>query len=105
MDEKSIKTVFEKIQKVFILNSNGEPEQLLIFNSKELTDYTSPIFFDEEKTYLEKYKPVIIDCTNDLHQDDTIRTIKRKILKELNFLQGNGYSHTAPNTHGCYCTL
>jgi hypothetical protein len=85
MDDKSVKTMFENIQKIFLLSSNGEPEQLLIFNSNETVDSTSPIFFDEEKTYLEKYKPVIIQCTNDLHQDDTIRTIKRKILNELNY--------------------
>lgn len=76
----------EDTQKVILLDKNGKPINVYIFNSNEDTiDVQSSIFSETEKLYLEKYAPNITATKQFIHSDDTIRTIKRKIINELGF--------------------
>ena len=73
----------EEIQKVIILDKDGRPINIIVLNSSD-ADITmeSSIFSDIEKVYLEKYTPNLTVTAQHIHRDDTIRTIKRKIIKE-----------------------
>ena len=76
----------EDIQKVILLDKDGRPINIIVFNSSD-ADITmeSTIFSDSEKVYLEKYTPNLSVTQQHIHRDDTIRTIKRKIIKEMGF--------------------
>ena len=72
-----------KITKVVLLNSDGEPQHIFMFNQPE--NSSEHQFSETEKLYLEKYSPKISTTKQYIHMDDTIHTIKRKIVKELGF--------------------
>ena len=72
-----------KKMNVILLNSKGEPQHVFVFNNNEIISDNQ--FNETEKLYLEKYSPKISSADQIIHTDDTIRTIKRKIIKELGF--------------------
>ena len=76
----------EDIQKVILLDKDGRPINIIVFNSR-VADITmeSSIFSDNEKVYLEKYTPNLTVTNQYIHRDDTIRSIKRKVIKEMGF--------------------
>lgn len=78
--------------KVIILNSLGEPKNVFIFHSSPVSSPDSPpdFFSETEKNYLEKFNVDIITSQQLIHYDDSVRTLKRKILKEFNF-SSNSY--------------
>ena len=79
------------LYKVYILDKQGNPTELLIFNSnKENYTYDDAIFDENEKMNLEKYNVSIKTCFQNILLDDSIRSIKRKLLKETGF---NQYSY------------
>ena len=79
------------LYKVFILDKHGNPSELFIFNAdKQEFTYDDPIFDNEEKLNLEKYSVSIKTSNQKILLDDSIRSLKRKILKETNF---NQYSY------------
>ena len=76
----------EDILKIFLLNKNGNPENVLIFNSADDNTNTDSFLFSEnEQLYLDKHKPNIRRCNQNIFYDDSIRSIKRKIIKEIGF--------------------
>ena len=79
------------LYKVYILDKQGNPSELLIFNrKKENYTYDDAIFDENEKMNLEKYNVSIKTCFQNILLDDSIRSIKRKLLKETGF---NQYSY------------
>ena len=78
--------------KVIILNSLGKPKNVVIFYSSPpgSPDSISDLFSETEKNYLEKFNVDIITSQQLIHYDDSVRTLKRKILKEFNF-SSNSY--------------
>lgn len=76
----------EDILKIILLNKHGNPENVFIFNSADdNTNNDSFLFSENEQLYLDKYKPNIIKSNQKIFNDDSIRTIKRKIIKEIGF--------------------
>ena len=76
----------EDIQKIISLDKDGKPEKVFIFNSIDKNiDISSSVFSDSEKLYLDKYKPDIVNTSQHIHKDDSIRTIKRKFIKEVGY--------------------
>ena len=76
------------LYKVYILDKQGNPNELLIFNSnKESYTYDDAIFDENEKINLEKYNVSIKTSFQNILLDDSIRSIKRKLLKETGFNQ------------------
>lgn len=74
----------ENILKVILLNKDGNPENVFIFNSADdNTNNDSFLFSENEQLYLDKYKPNIIKSNQKIFNDDSIRNIKRKIIKEV----------------------
>ncbi len=85
MNESKQNNRLEEI-KCVILNNLGEPKHIFVFNSPDNSQKLHDLTFEEsEKLYLEKFNPTISNSNQFIHQDDTIRTIKRKLLKEVNF--------------------
>ena len=83
---------FNEPFKVIILNSLGEPKNVVIFHSSPpgSPESINDFFSETEKNYLEKFNVDIKTSEQLLHSDDSVRTLKRKILKELNF-SSNSY--------------
>ncbi len=73
--------------KIITLNKNGEPSNVHIFNtSKTSAQFNdTDLFHEDEKIYLEKYNTPISISKQKILQDDTIRSIKIKMLKEYDF--------------------
>ena len=88
---QNLETIIEPF-KVIILNSLGEPKNVVIFHSSPQgsPDSLQDFFSETEKNYLEKFNVDIKTSEQLLHSDDSMRTLKRKILKELNF-SNNSY--------------
>ena len=85
MNESKQNNRLEEI-KCVILNNVGEPKHIFVFNSPDNSTKLHDLTFEEsEKLYLEKFNPTVSNSNQFIHQDDTIRTIKRKLLKEVDF--------------------
>ena len=70
------------LYKVIILDKQGNPSDLFLFNAdKQVYSYEDAIFDDEEKINLEKHSVSITASSQKIFLDDSIRTIKRQILK------------------------
>ena len=84
MDET--KDLILPLYKVIILDNQGIPKKIIIFNSnKEFILPEDSIFDEQEKQDLEKFSLPITTSKTKLHMDDNIRTIKRQIIKELGY--------------------
>ncbi len=89
MDETSQNTL--PPYKFIILDNNGEPKHVFVFNYKnEDIDLNNDIFNEQEKNYLERFNTPIHTSLQYINKDDTIKTIKRKLLKQFDF-QGFSY--------------
>jgi len=74
----------DNIYKICMLDSNGIPKKMIVFNANdnELTK-DDEIFSEEEKMEMAIDHREIISSKQQIHKDDSIRIIKKKILKEL----------------------
>lgn len=89
MDETSQNTL--PSYKFILLDNNGEPKHIFVFNSKnDDIDLNDSIFNEQERIYLEQFNAPIHTSSQYIHNDDTIKTIKRKFLKLFEF---NGFSY------------
>ena len=74
----------DDIYKICFLDSNGKPIKIIVFNGQ--TDEISKdhdIFSEEEKVEMAIDQPEITTSKQQIHKDDSIRIIKKKIIKEL----------------------
>lgn len=72
----------DDIYKFYVLDSTGKPIRVIIFRGK----YTPPdleVFSEIEKIQLDIDQPQIVYSTQQIHKDDSIRSIKKKLLIEL----------------------
>jgi len=73
----------EPTYKVFIFDSNGVVDKIIIFHPEDSD--IKPYFTSEEFDNIQKNNiPIIWSSSLTIHADDTIKTIKQKILYELN---------------------
>lgn len=72
------------IYKVCFLDSNGIPKRTIVFEgrTREITK-DDEVFSEEEHLQLSIDQPEIISSKQQIHKDDSIRIIKKKIIKEL----------------------
>ena len=82
--ESSINIPVNDIYKICFLDSNGKPNKNIVFNGQtnEITR-DDDIFSDEEKLEIAIDQPQIISSKQQIHKDDTIRIIKKKIIEEI----------------------
>jgi hypothetical protein len=74
----------DDIYKICFLNSDGIPNRIIVFEGKtmEITK-DDEVFSEEEQLQLNIDQPEIISSKQQIHKDDSIRIIKKKIIKEL----------------------
>ena len=74
----------DDIYKICFLDSNGIPKRMIVFEGKnrEITK-DDEVFSEEERLQLSIDQPEIISSSQQIHKDDSIRIIKKKIIKEL----------------------
>ena len=71
----------ENIYKAHILDENGEVSQIFVFCAGlRSPDYMEDIFSNIELQYYEEKNVQIIFSNQLLHKDDTIRSIKYKLI-------------------------
>jgi hypothetical protein len=70
------------IFKVNCLNINGKIEKIIVFSGMN-KPLTADIFSNIELQYIKEENIEILYANQQIHSDDTIRTIKIKILKEF----------------------
>ena len=73
------------VYKVHILDSTGLPVKIIVYQGQS-TSSEIPIFSKNEQLQIDTTNPDIIYSKQLLHKDDSIRTIKQKILFELDNL-------------------
>jgi hypothetical protein len=73
-----------------LLDSNGKPSRIIVFNGNSVPmsddDIIKHIFSkDEERLLFDMVqpKPAFINSIQQIHKDDSIRTIKKKVVQEL----------------------
>jgi hypothetical protein len=71
-----------QVYKVYILDSTGNPSRIIVYQGNKISTERS-IFSEKEQIQINTFNPEIIYATGILHKDDTIQTIKQKILLEL----------------------
>lgn len=80
VDNTSSKTTY----KVCILNAAGKPVKIIAFlgNNQPLTP-DSKLFSSDERLLIQNERPELISSNYQIHPDDTISIIKKKILTEI----------------------
>jgi len=79
MEKLKINIPKEDIYKIYSLNSSGEVDKIYVFSRGNIVDV-----FSEESLDIFKSKNIeIVYSKNQIHKDDSIRVIKKKILLEL----------------------
>jgi hypothetical protein len=83
-DKNNINIPIDNIYKICILDSNGIPKRMIVFegNNREITK-EDDIFSEEEKLEMSIDQPEITTSIQQIHKDDSIRIIKKKIIQEL----------------------
>jgi hypothetical protein len=76
------------IFKVNCLNNNGKIEKIIVFSGTN-KQHNNDIFSNIELQYIQDENIEVLYSTQQIHSDDTIRTIKIKMLKEFD----NKYSY------------
>ena len=75
----------DQVYKVFQMKANRHCSRVIIFNGNDKTTLNLVDWFsDIEIAYIEKYKVPIVFSNNLIYSDDTIGTIKWKVLNALN---------------------
>jgi len=84
LDTNTINIPTDDIYKICFLDSNGIPKRMIVFEGKmrEITK-DDEVFSEEERLQLSIDQPEIISSNQQIHKDDSIRIIKKKIIKEL----------------------
>ena len=84
LDIDTINIPTDDIYKICFLDSNGIPKRMIVFEGKmrEITK-DDEVFSEEERLQLSIDQPEIISSNQQIHKDDSIRIIKKKIIKEL----------------------
>ena len=84
LDTNTINIPTDDIYKVCFLDLNGIPKRMIVFEGKtrEITK-DDQVFSEEEHLQLSIDQPEIICSNQQIHKDDSIRIIKKKIIKEL----------------------
>ena len=74
----------EQIYKVCFLDSTGKPKRVIVFQGKmgEINK-DDQIFSEEEQLLLNIDQPDITSSAQQIHKDDSMRILKKKIIKEL----------------------
>ena len=76
----------ENIYKIHLLNEKGIPSHVFVFCAGLRShDHLSEIFSEIEISYYKEKDIVIVFSKQLIHKDDTMRTIKYKIIKEIFF--------------------
>lgn len=74
----------ENIYKIHLLNEKGIPSHVFVFCAGLRShDHLSEIFSEIEISYYKEKDIVIVFSKQLIHKDDTMRTIKYKIIKEI----------------------
>jgi len=69
-----------KPYKIHLLNENGEPDKIIVFQGEEKTEQ---IFSEIEMSDFKEKNIEIIFSEQEIHKDDSIRIIKNKIIFEI----------------------
>jgi hypothetical protein len=78
MESPKIVLPKDKIFKVHFLNSNGNTKQIYVFSKNIKTD----IFSESEWKEIQEKKIEVKYCESQIHKDDSVRIIKKKIIHE-----------------------
>jgi len=74
----------ERVYKIYILDTNKNPKQIIVFNGKrEPITSLSEVFSEIEIAEIRANQTVVKYSSSQIHKDDSIQTIKKKILLEL----------------------
>jgi hypothetical protein len=76
----------EQIYKVCFLDGTGKPKRIIVFQGKAQAEEVSKddqIFSEEEQLSLSIDQPEITSSAQQIHKDDSLRILKKKIIKEL----------------------
>jgi len=76
----------DTVYKVCLLGKNNAVKEIIVFSKKENEDASEHIFNSKEETFIEENKIPVRFSNFVFHKDDSIATIKNKILNELNFI-------------------
>uniref|UniRef100_A0A6C0DEM8 Uncharacterized protein n=1 Tax=viral metagenome TaxID=1070528 RepID=A0A6C0DEM8_9ZZZZ len=84
LDIDTINIPTNEIYKICFLDSNGIPKRMIVFEGKtrEITK-DDEVFSEEERLQLSIDQPEITSSSQQIHKDDSIRIIKKKIIKEI----------------------
>lgn len=74
------------LYKICILDSNGTPKRIIVYNgtnSEHAITKDDEIFSEDERIRIGIEQPEILSSSQQIHKDDSIRIIKKKIIQEL----------------------
>jgi hypothetical protein len=74
------------LYKICILDSKGTPKRIIVYNgtdSEHAITKDDEIFSEDEKILIGIEQPEIVSSSQQIHKDDSIRIIKKKIIQEL----------------------
>ena len=75
----------DTVYKACLLGKNNAVKEIIVFSKKENENASEHIFNSKEETFIEENKIPVRFSNFVFHKDDSIATIKNKILNELNF--------------------
>ena len=76
----------DTVYKVCLLGKNNEVKQIIVFSKHDSEEVSDMLFNENEQIFIEKNKIPIKFSQFVFHKDDSISTIKNKILKEIDFV-------------------
>jgi len=74
------------LYKICILDSKGTPKRIIVYNgtnSEHAITKDDEIFSEDERIRIGIEQPEIVSSSQQIHKDDSIRIIKKKIIQEL----------------------
>jgi len=71
-----------EIYKVHFFNSDGKVKQTIVFSGGHVYEKRD-LFSDDELRYIESEQVIILFSDFQIHPDDTVRVIKRKIIEKM----------------------
>ena len=95
----------DTVYKVCLLGKNNAVKEIIVFSKKENEDASEHIFNSKEETFIEENKIPVRFSKFVFHKDDSITTIKNKILNELNFIVSYHELYLFSNIENTYKNL
>ena len=82
--EITISTPSDFIYKVCLLNDQGNVDTVIVFSGdNDNIDFKSSCFSEQETEFYETIQPQLIQSKQLIHLDDSISSVKKKLLNEF----------------------